>query len=151
LYWQGLVHDLSKWRLSEFLPYAQFFYGQKPPERNSTGYYKPNDTGNDAFDFAWLLHQKRNRHHWQFWVLPLDDGGVKILPMPDRYRLEMLCDWWGASMAQGYQGKSATWYSANREKMQLHPDTREWIEANISNNFLRDSMTTRERQVMAGM
>lgn len=136
LYWQGIVHDLSKWRQSEFIPYARFFYGPKPPMRNTTGYYKPTDTGNDAFDFAWLLHQKRNPHHWQFWILQEDEGGVKVLEIPHRYRLEMLCDWYGASMAQGYGGKSRTWYAANREKMQLHPATRAWVEANVSDDFL---------------
>ena len=139
LYWQGLIHDLSKWRPSEFFPYARFFYGPKPPKRNITGYYKPTDTGNDAFDYAWLLHQKRNPHHWQFWILPEDEGGVKVLSMPPCYRLEMLCDWYGASMAQGYSGKSATWYTANKHKMQLHPETREWVEANVSDDFLRAS------------
>jgi len=163
IWWRGLLHDISKWRPDEWISYANFFYG-KEMRRDSTGYYKPTDTGKDlthssycgkiesnetnrysnrcpkciaeAFDFAWLLHQKRNRHHWQFWVLPEDDGGVKILPMPHIYRLEMLCDWWGASMAQGYHGKSKTWYESNKHKMQLHPDTRQWIEENISDDWI---------------
>ncbi len=132
---RGLLHDISKWLPDEWIPYANFFYG-KEKLRNTTGYYKPTDTGNTAFDFAWLLHQKRNRHHWQFWVLPEDNGGIKILPMPHIYRLEMLCDWWGASMAQGYHGKSKTWYKANKDKMQLHPETRKWIEDNVSDNWI---------------
>ena len=56
--------------------------------------------------------------------------------MPHRYRLEMLCDWYGASMAHGYSGKSATWYRANLHKMQLNTETREWVEANVSDDFL---------------
>src|SRR5690349_4010162 len=99
--WQLVVHDWSKFRPSEWMPYANFFYGPKPkPVRDATGYYKPTDTGDEAFDFAWLLHQKRNPHHWQWWLLPEDDGGVKVLPMPDRYRREMLADWRGAGLAQ---------------------------------------------------
>lgn len=138
LYWQGLVHDLSKFRPSEIIPYANFFYGKESskPKRNSTGYYKPTDTGNQAFDFAWLLHQKRNPHHWQFWILPEDEGGVKVLEMPLKYAQEMLCDWWGASMAQGYGGECKNWYEANKGKMQLHPDTRKWIEENVSNHYV---------------
>lgn len=66
--WRGLVHDLSKFLPSEWIPYTNFFYGPKPSPRDSTGYYKPTDTGDKAFDFAWLLHQKRNRHHWQWWL-----------------------------------------------------------------------------------
>lgn len=134
IWWRGLLHDISKWRPDEWLPYANYFYGYNP--RDKTGYYKPTDTGDAAFDFAWLLHQKRNRHHWQFWILPEDDGCIKILPMPHIYRLEMLCDWWGASMAQGHKGKMKTWYEANKHKMQLHPETREWVEMNISDDWL---------------
>lgn len=134
LYWQGLIHDFSKFRPDEFIPYANFFY--TPPKRNKTGYYKPTDTGDKAFDFAWLLHQKRNKHHWQFWLLPEDEGGLKILEMPHKYALEMLCDWWGASMALGYKGKCKTWYEVNKGKMQLHPNTRKWVERNVSDNFL---------------
>lgn len=130
LFWQGLVHDLSKFRPDEFVPYANFFY--TPPKRNKTGYYKPTDTGDKKFDFAWLLHQKRNRHHWQFWLLPEDEGGIKILEMPEKYAKEMLCDWWGASMALGYEGKCRTWYSKNRDKMQLHPNTRAYVDKYVS-------------------
>ncbi len=137
LYWQGLVHDMSKMLPSEWFPYVEFFFSKNSKvNRDKTGYYKPTDTGDKAFDFAWLLHQKRNRHHWQFWILPEDGGGIKLLEMPHKYRLEMLCDWWGASMAQGHRGKSATWYKVNKDKMQLAPKTKKWVEENISDNFL---------------
>lgn len=131
LLWRGLCHDLSKFRPSEFLPYARFFYGPKAqPRRDSTGYYKPTDTGDAAFDFAWLLHQKRNDHHWQWWVLPLDDGGEKVLPMSDAARREMLCDWRGAGRALGTPD-TRRWYEANKTKMRLDSATRAWIEANL--------------------
>jgi len=39
-------------------------------------------------------------------------------------------------MAQGYGGKCKTWYLSNKEKMQLHPETRAWVEENVSDNFL---------------
>lgn len=130
---QGLFHDLSKWRPDEFVPYARFFYAK--PRRDATGYYKPTDTGDAAFDFAWLLHQKRNPHHWQWWLLPEDDGGVKVLAMPHRFRLEMVCDWVGAGKAQGFFSppddpyrETRAWYIKNKDKMQLHPDTRRWVE-----------------------
>jgi len=60
LYWQGLTHDLSKFLPSEFIPYANYFYGKGKVKkvRDETGYYKPTDTGDKEFDFAWLLHQK---------------------------------------------------------------------------------------------
>lgn len=129
--WRGVVHDLSKLRPSEFIPYARHFHGPGAggikEGRDKTGYYKPTDTGDKAFDFAWLLHQKRNKHHWQWWVLPEDEGGLKVLEMPQKYRLEMLADWRGAGLAQGTPDTKA-WYLANRDKMSLDPTTRSWLE-----------------------
>jgi hypothetical protein len=137
LWWQGIVHDLSKFRPDEFVPYAEHFHGPKRKAwRDKTGYYKPTDTGDPAFDFAWLLHQKRNDHHWQWWVLPEDAGGVKILRMSAPARTEMLCDWIGASRAQGHggmEGKAGVraWYRKNGKKMQLEAETRALVVAHI--------------------
>ena len=135
IFWQGVIHDLSKFKPDEFFPYANHFYGEKKyqdvKDRNETGYYKPIDTGDDAFDFAWLLHQKRNRHHWQWWILPYDNGTFKILEMPLKYKKEMFCDWKGAAKAQGYKDNTIVWYEKHKDKMQLGPETRAWIEIKI--------------------
>jgi hypothetical protein len=138
LYWRGLMHDMSKFLPSEFAPYANYFYGNGNDinrGRNATGYYKPTDTEDKAFDFAWLLHQKHNRHHWQWWILPEDNGGVKVLEITETYREEMLCDWIGAGKAQGkfspkedYLFETKAWWKANNHKMQLHPNTRKHFE-----------------------
>lgn len=125
----GVLHDWSKFLPSEFFPYANFDFYTK---RDETGYYKPTDTGDDAFDFAWLLHQKRNKHHWQWWILPEDNGGLKILDMPLKYRKEMLCDWKGAGRAYRTPD-TKRWWEANNHKMQLHPNTREWIVRELGN------------------
>jgi hypothetical protein len=131
LLWRGIWHDKDKFYPDEWFPYARFFYnpdGSKVEKiRDSTGYYKAAETGNKPFDFAWLLHQKRNDHHWQWWVLPLDDGGIKTLDMSSIARIEMVCDWRGAGSAQGFP-KTWEWYAKNRNNMQLHPETRTWIE-----------------------
>lgn len=130
LYWRGIIHDLSKFRPCEWIPYANYF-GDRPPIDPKKGYYKPTTTGDDAFDFAWLQHQKLNDHHWQWWILPEDNGGVKILPMSKVAGQEMMCDWIGASKAQGRGGMSsvAEWYEENKHKMQLHRNTSIWIES----------------------
>jgi len=143
LYWRGLVHDLSKFRPSEWFPYAEYFYGKQPLERQD-GYYKPTDTGNPAFDFAWLLHQKRNRHHWQWWVLPRDDGSIRILPMDPASRLEMLCDWRGAGRAQKNNLSTAEWYKKHKDKLQLHPETRKWVEETLEIETAKDSKGDRK-------
>ncbi len=133
--WLGIVHDMSKFLPSEWFPYVDAFYGDGAKgcaliKRDSTGYYKPTDTGDAAFDFAWLLHQKRNRHHWQWFILPCDEDGTKVLVMPDRYQREMLADWRGAGRAQG-KPDTVAWYRKNGPKMQLHPETRVWIESQL--------------------
>lgn len=126
--WLGIIHDWSKFLPSEFLPYARHFHGPNAKQwRDKTGYYKPTDTGDPAFDFAWFLHQKRNKHHWQYWCLPEDERGLKRLLMPDKYRREMLADWRGAGRAQGTPDVLA-WYKKNGDKLQLHPETRKRIE-----------------------
>jgi len=133
------LHDISKLLPSEFFPYAEHFYGNKNQGikhgRDSSGYYKPTDTGDDAFDFAWLLHQKRNPHHWQWWLLPEDDGGIKILSMMKKtnldstYLAEMVADWYGAGRAiQGSWQNARQWYNKNSCHMQLHTQTKEIVE-----------------------
>lgn len=127
--WRGLVHDLSKFLPSEWFAYVDFFHGngKASAKRDSTGYYKPTDTGNLIFDRAWLMHQKRNDHHWQWHCLPEDEGGLKVLEMIGAARLEMLADWKGAGRAQGTPDTRA-WYLRHWYKLQLAPKTREWVE-----------------------
>jgi Family of unknown function (DUF5662) len=123
LFWRGLVHDLSKFTLTEWFPYVRYFYGDGGTRETSV-----ND-GNSPMDFemAWNRHQKVNDHHWQWWVRFGDDGTILALPMPDKARAEMLCDWRGAGKALG-KPDTASWYTANKHKMNLHPKTRAWIE-----------------------
>ena len=127
---QGIIHDWSKFRPSEWFPYVNFFYSSRPQIRDETGYYKPHDTGDEAFDFAWLLHQKRNKHHWQWWILPTDEEGLKIFNMPLKYRKEMLADWRGAGRAQGTPN-TRLWYEKHAKDMTLHVDVSLWLESNI--------------------
>jgi len=142
IYWRGLTHDLSKVLPDEFVPYGNYF-GRKADAgstgRDKTGYYKATDTGDPEFDFSWLLHQKRNKHHWQWWMLPEDEGGLKVLEMPCEYVIEMVCDWVGAGRAQGYTSpaddpylETRKWYEANGSKMTLHPRTRKLVEEIIN-------------------
>jgi hypothetical protein len=103
------------------------FYGQISRGRDKSGYYKPTDTGDPNFEHAWFLHLKRNPHHWQYWVIPANGEGEKILEMPVKYRKEMLSDWVGAGKAQRSNGV-IFWYRKNKHKMSLGPETRAWIE-----------------------
>jgi hypothetical protein len=125
----GLFHDSSKFLPDEFLPYARYDFtkfGKNPPEIQS------------AFNLAWLKHQKRNKHHWQHWLLINDSGRALFLSggwlkqveaqaMPRKRILEMVADWRGAGRAYG-NSDAVAWYMNNEEKMILHPATKAFVE-----------------------
>lgn len=136
IFWQGVTHDLSKFSRAEWMPYVRHFYCRPYPKlpdalRQCPAYSGPTKESVKAdFDLAWLHHQKYNKHHWQWWLLIQDKDEDKVLPMPHRYRREMLADWIGAGKAYG-RDDTTTWYFAHREKMKLHPATRQWIEEQL--------------------
>ena len=121
LFYQGIVHDLSKFLPSEFFPYAEYFYGK-------------GDNQNE-FDLAWLLHQRRNKHHWEYWILHdhIEFGWVgsaKAFVMPLKYTKEMFCDWVGAGKAMGKHSpkndpykEAREWYEKNEEKRLINIET----------------------------
>lgn len=122
--WLGVIHDLSKFSPSEWHPYVLSFYGRWKYSERPTWLV-------DAFDVAWLHHQKHNKHHWQYWILVQDEDEDKILPIPDKYRREMLADWRGASRAITNKDDTKDWYLNNRHKIKLHPETQAWIESQL--------------------
>lgn len=90
LYWQGIVHDLSKFSYTEFFASARYFQGDKSPiemEKSELGY-----------SIAWLNHKAKNKHHWLYWT-DMVNGEWKAVPMPDKYITEMFCDYIGAGKA----------------------------------------------------
>lgn len=131
--WRGFVHDLSKFSPAEWFPYVDHFYGKRAgTQRDATGYYKPTNTGDRPFDYAWLHHANRNPHHWQYWAMPASaedpsEGPVIIMEMPDACIREMVADWRGAGKAQGHPDV-AGWYAKNGSKMLLGSVTRKRVE-----------------------
>lgn len=139
---RGLLHDMSKFRPSEFKVYADYFYGKEKPRRIVgspcvlrscyKGVYTQEDLKRD-FDTAWLKHQHRNKHHWQYWVLNYDDGSTVCMDMPARYVKEMVADWVGAGKAingkeaGGYK-ETMSWYRKNKHNMKLSEKTRKHVE-----------------------
>jgi len=117
--WLALIHDMSKFRPSEWFSYANTFY-----KFDGSKQYKETP----AFNRSWLLHQHRNPHHWQHWVLRQDNGPDIPIKMPDRYALEMVADWMGAGRAITGKWECAEWYEKNKDKIVLHDDTRWLVE-----------------------
>ena len=98
LYWQGLVHDLSKYSWTEFSAGVRFYQGNRSPnnaEREQTGMTK-----------AWLHHKGRNKHHYEYWIdYDIDrrhDPPLCGMKMPKKYVVEMTMD--RISACKVYQG-----------------------------------------------
>lgn len=133
LWWRGFWHDWHKFLPSEWFPYAEHFHGKSKKYlkewKKDKGYYKPTDTGDPAFDLAWLRHAHRADHHWQWWSQATDDGGIKVYEMSPRARLEMVCDWVGASRAQGHGGIEGVrgWWTTNQSRIFLGSETGAWV------------------------
>ena len=151
IHWRGIVHDLSKFSPAEWGPYVDYFYRKFPPYSEISTYQKTyygdqwtKEWAQRRFNAAWLHHQHRNSHHWQHWILREDDGAIECLQMPYKCMLEMVADWYGAGVAikgkltlddgqhPARYSEMRAWYLANRDKMQLHPVTRHWVEIVIS-------------------
>lgn len=116
-YWSELdiEHDDSKWDDEEYYAYDNYFYGDK-----SSKVVK-------EFNYAWLRHIHNNPHHWQHWVLLEDEGKQKALEIPDRYIVEMICDWLSFSIKSGNMREIFDWYDDHKDKMILHPNTRKKV------------------------
>lgn len=142
-----LAHDWDKFKPDEWIPYARTFYA---PDGASQYTESP------EFAHAWMLHQHRNEHHWQFWLNAgkknisdtrvfvwdrgeasgiLNDGHVfkwtdEITvrgPMSENATREMVADWVGAGRALGFNDPKG-WYEKNKEHILLHPITRLRVE-----------------------
>jgi hypothetical protein len=118
LYIQGILHDLSKFSPAEFIPYARKFYSDK-------------ETNEMEFRYAWLHHQHKNKHHWNYWVV--DQVKREAVPMPRKYFLEMICDYRSFSRKWG-SGKGDKTLSERliqnllSERVILHPETKKECE-----------------------
>lgn len=129
LYWQGLVHDMSKYSPTEFRVGVKYFQGDRSPntaERNDIGY-----------STAWLHHKGRNKHHYEYWIDMIGNRNANFegKPMPTRYIVEMVCDRLAACKV--YQGESFRQESAleyfkleqsAEGEILIHPDTKRQLE-----------------------
>ena len=82
LYKQGLIHDLSKYSLTELVPSIKYWTGNRSPIDN--------EIDDKGYSLAWLHHKGHNPHHSDYWidVSHLDEP----LKIPKKYLAEMFCD-----------------------------------------------------------
>ena len=120
-------HDMSKWDKDEYDAYAHYFYIDEENMKNQL-----------AFDYAWLIHQHKNPHHHQHWVLIRDEGEKEPLDMPEHYVIEMLCDW--SSFSKKDPSSTAfKWWNDNQDNMVLSEKTKKLIELYIQ--YLKEPLT----------
>ena len=126
LYWQGLVHDLSKYSPTEFWIGAKYFQGYRSPnnaEREETGY-----------SGAWLHHKGRNKHHFEYWLdySATELKGFVPVKMPTKYIIEMFMDRVAAS--KNYNGAQYTdadplgYYMKGKEHIIMEKESKALIE-----------------------
>lgn len=82
---RGLLHDLSKFSPTEFIPGVLYYQGTRSPnerEREVSG-----------ASSAWMHHKGRNRHHFEYWTdYSMKTGTLDPVRMPNIYVFEMFCD-----------------------------------------------------------
>jgi hypothetical protein len=123
---------MSKFYPSEFWHYMNWFSDEdtiklraKPEVTEEENRYL--DRLKKKFNYAWLSHKNRNKHHWEHWLLQNGEA-VVALEMPEQYAMEMVCDWIGAGIAITGKRDVISWYENNKHKMILHANTRELVE-----------------------
>lgn len=115
--WRGLVHDLSKYSPTEFWESVKYYQGTSSP---IDACKKVN-----GVSYAWMHHKGRNPHHYEYWQDNFDKGGNPV-QMPDKYAIEMFCDYMGAGRA--YMGKKFSyrqelnwWINKKHSPLAMHP------------------------------
>ncbi len=136
--WRGLVHDLSKYSITEFKASVNYYTGTCSP---ITGEKKAN-----GYSEAWLHHKGRNKHHTEYWVDHLAPEPTPVIPY--KYAAEMICDKLAAGIV--YQGKNWTkeyqllYWEKERDKMEMNPKIRNFVTAvmtEVSENGLNKTLT----------
>lgn len=123
---RGILHDLSKFSLTEFIPGVEFFQGTRSPneaERSAIGY-----------STAWLHHKGRNRHHFEYWSDYNPETKVlSPVKMPTKYVKEMFCDRVAASKTyqkENYkQSHPLEYFMRGKERRSIHPETSDLLES----------------------
>lgn len=119
LYWQGIVHDLSKFSLTEIRGALKYWDASKSSlakEKELNGYSE-----------TFLHHRGRNPHHYEYWIHSLDKGGIPA-KMPKKYMLELACDYLAACKTYGQDPKNEYyWWIKAKDSMNMHVSTKAYL------------------------
>lgn len=115
LYWQGIIHDFSKFSPTEFISSVRYYQGNRSPieaEKEDKG-----------FSMAWLHHKSRNKHHFWYWV----DYNSKQVQTPVRIPLKYVYELFADTVAAGRV------YSKNSGKNWKQSDPYEYYKTHNRN------------------
>lgn len=163
--WMAIVHDWDKFLPGMWLSYARTFYKPDGSRQYENSVY---------FAHAWMKHQHRNKHHWQYWLwvnipshncavrLPQSDylvwdsgkpervvtrmtvGGDRLELRPPVESDEVCCP---EPMPDVYiREMVADWRGAGRALGQL--DTASWYKQNAKNMLLHPDTRARVEQLL---
>lgn len=125
IFWQGCLHDLSKYKPSEFIVGAKYYQGTRSPneaEREDKGY-----------SVAWMHHKGRNKHHFEYWTdYNIQTKTIQPVKMPMNYVIEMFCDRVASSkiyMGDKYTNKCPLdYFLMTKSNRQIHKETSDELE-----------------------
>ncbi len=123
--WRGMLHDLSKYSPTEFIPGVKYYQGTRSPNEKERELF--------GYSLAWMHHKGRNRHHFEYWFDYNPETKLnEPVKMPLKFVIEMFCDRVAASKI--YQGKSYTdrspleYFLRGKDRRRIHPETSQMIE-----------------------
>lgn len=130
LYWQGIVHDISKFSFTESSVGVKYYTGKCSP--NSI------QKSREGYSSAWLYHKNRNKHHNEYWLDYSEkmfvEKNEKITPieMPNKYLVEMFCD--RIAACKIYKGHSYSnsdpleYFVSQKSRLLMHSNTMQKLE-----------------------
>lgn len=123
--WRGMLHDLSKYSPTEFIPGAKYYQGTRSPNEKERELF--------GYSLAWMHHKGRNRHHFEYWCDYNPETKLnEPVKMPLKFVVEMFCD--RVAAGKIYQGKSYTdrspleYFLRGKDRRRIHPETSQMLE-----------------------
>ena len=128
---QAIMHDMSKFLPSEFVPYAKWFNGPHGVkitdivDKLNDDIQKEYQMNKRNFEAAVQKHYKRNKHHWDHWATP----ELIFEPIPQKYLDELLCDWESVGVRHGNSAQE--YYLRNYHQIIMRKENRWRLEMTL--------------------
>lgn len=119
LFWQGIIHDLSKFSPTEIRGALKYWNDSK----SSLAYEKELN----GYSATFLHHRGCNPHHYEYWIHSLDEGGIPA-KMPPKYAKELICDYLAACKTYGGNPRNEIdWWLKISPNIKMHEETKFYV------------------------